>query len=169
MSQETLNIEYIGEKPTKLDTVCHSGTMWVGRGDVQPVPRNIAAKLLWHKEVWRKSGGDIVEPQTPGVPEPKAPTDDTPLGTLLGLGNAPLPAKDPGPDDGAKEAAEEEVEKEVAEDKPVSLVDLLRAMPRDAEHISKMGKPIIAKVRELAGDDSITVEQVKQAWGEVDG
>ena len=173
MSQETLNIEYIGEKPTKRDTVCHSGIMWVGKGDVQPVPRNIAAKLLRHIDVWRLAKGDVVVPQTPVVPDPEAATDLTPLGEKLGMGNTPLTTGEPfesGEGDKGDEKAEGKSDEggEKTTD-PVSLEDILRSLPRDEEHISQRGKPIIAKVRELAGDDSITVEQVRQAWGEVNG
>ncbi|MEX2964604.1 hypothetical protein [Microbulbifer sp. TYP-18] len=177
MSQQTLNIKYIGNKATKRDTVCHSGIEWAGKGDVQPVPGNIAAKLLRHRDVWCLADGKAPVSQIPVVPEPTDPEDKTPLGRKLGLGNAPLPQSGEQAQDngiGTGENAEGAGSEAVSDDQDevqqnVSLIELLRGMPKDSEHISQRGKPIIAKVRELANNPNLKMEDVAKAWKQVIG
>jgi hypothetical protein len=47
-----MQVQYIGNKPRKVDNVADTGLVWDGHGDVQDVPDAAAAKMLRHPDVW---------------------------------------------------------------------------------------------------------------------
>lgn len=49
----SVDVEYIGEKPTKQDNVAGTGVVWFGKGDVRPVPAQAWPRLAVHTGVWR--------------------------------------------------------------------------------------------------------------------
>lgn len=52
VAEKPIPIKYVGDKEYKTDNVNHTRTVWRGNGSVQPYPRNLAASLLRHKEIW---------------------------------------------------------------------------------------------------------------------
>lgn len=52
MSDDLIEVEYVGTKPRKVDTVAGTRTTWRGTGDVQLVPRGIAQQLFDYPDVW---------------------------------------------------------------------------------------------------------------------
>lgn len=48
-----VNVEYVGKKDQRADTVAGTGLIWYGAGDVKPVPVEAALKLSRHPDVWR--------------------------------------------------------------------------------------------------------------------
>ncbi|BBM03777.1 hypothetical protein [Microbulbifer sp. GL-2] len=204
MTEPTVLIKYIGDKPIKKDTVCGTSTLWAGNGDVQPFPRNKSALLLRHKFVWcaaseQEAAGNGYGPAIGIASVDKPPLqaeasvhdeeNDAPPNERRAVGQPTLtsePVKEIGHEENDPELmnfpqTEHEVLAEAPEEKPVvpeakpqnrkaDLVTLIRSMPKDAEHFSPTtGKPIVAKVRELAGDESIAAVHVKKAWRQVSG
>lgn len=53
-----IQVRYIGRKPIKTDNVAHSGVVWVGTDDVQPVTDEVWAKLQPFDTVWQKVEDD---------------------------------------------------------------------------------------------------------------
>ena len=79
MSEEQMvAVAYIGQKPHKVDNVANSGVVWIGAGDVQPVPASLWPLLAKHPDVWALADGEAVKPQ--------------PLATDEGLGKQEAPA-----------------------------------------------------------------------------
>ena len=54
---ETREIQYIGRKPVKSDTIARSGLFWPHRGAVLEVPEGLARQFLQHPLVWRDVTG----------------------------------------------------------------------------------------------------------------
>lgn len=50
---QTVLVEYIGNKPEKVDNVAGTGVIWLGTGDVRAVPIEAWAKMARHETVWR--------------------------------------------------------------------------------------------------------------------
>ncbi len=48
-------VAYIGKKASKKDTLCRSGVVWDGHGDIQCVDPRVASVLLKHKAVFIKA------------------------------------------------------------------------------------------------------------------
>lgn len=78
----TVQVEYIGAKPSKTDNIGGTGIVWMGEGDVQPVPIEAWAKMMKHTGVWR-----AVETADPA---PRSLASATPA-------PAPTPAPTPAP------------------------------------------------------------------------
>jgi hypothetical protein len=55
-----IQVRYIGRKPIKTDNVAHSGAVWVGPGDVQPVTPEVWAQLRPFDAVWEQVEGEPV-------------------------------------------------------------------------------------------------------------
>jgi len=47
-----MKIKYVGRKPEQPDHLYGSNKIWVGLGDVQEVPDDIAPRLLSHPDMW---------------------------------------------------------------------------------------------------------------------
>lgn len=70
----TVQVEYVGAKPIKQDNVAHTGTTWMGQGDVQSVPTNAWPLLARHPDVWRLAGdGHVAVVSTPAPAPRQAP------------------------------------------------------------------------------------------------
>lgn len=52
----TVQVEYVGQKPIKHDNVAGTGIVWNGPGDVQTVPNEAWARMARHADVWRLKG-----------------------------------------------------------------------------------------------------------------
>jgi hypothetical protein len=50
---KTVLVEYIGNKPEKVDNVANTGVIWLGNGDVRAVPIEAWSKMARHEFVWR--------------------------------------------------------------------------------------------------------------------
>ena len=48
----SVKVRYIGAKDLKEDNVAGTGTVWIGNGDVKPVPLDAWAKMSRHTTVW---------------------------------------------------------------------------------------------------------------------
>lgn len=70
MEEETIQIEYIGEKALKYDNVCKTGVCWQGKGDVVEVTASVAKRLLnpAFKAIWRIFEGGELPANTPDFP-----------------------------------------------------------------------------------------------------
>lgn len=51
-SPQVVELAYIGNRPTKTDNVCGTGTVWIGFGDIQKVERKHIPVFLKHPDVW---------------------------------------------------------------------------------------------------------------------
>lgn len=49
---QVVDLAYIGNRPTKTDNVCGTGTVWIGFGDIQKVERKHIPVFLKHPDVW---------------------------------------------------------------------------------------------------------------------
>lgn len=85
---ETVNVEYVGTKPTKTDTVAGTGLVWSGQGDVQPVPLKAWLLMARHTGVWRLADGESAPPPAsapaPAQPPVPPPSPISISGVLLG-------------------------------------------------------------------------------------
>ena len=50
---EMVLIEQVIDRPSKDDCKNYTNTVWNGKGDVQPYPKRLVAKLLQHYDVWK--------------------------------------------------------------------------------------------------------------------
>lgn len=57
-----MQIEYVGTKPSRTDTVAGTGIVWNGQGDVKDVPDAVAGKLLYHTDIWRRADAKPANP-----------------------------------------------------------------------------------------------------------
>lgn len=156
---------YIGKRPFKIDNVCNTGTTWFGYGDVQKVDRRFEPKFLLHPDVWvtldkfKKASGvhggvgaspvDSIVPPAVIAPQSEAST-------------------------GEQEPADSESEQQESEtDSASSSLDSIKAailgleQGNPAHFSSTNGVPIVSAVRNAAGDESISVAQVRAAWAEL--
>ncbi|MFS1522762.1 hypothetical protein ACL7TT_01405 [Microbulbifer sp. 2304DJ12-6] len=185
MTEPTVLIQYIGNKPVKKDTVCCTGTLWTGNGDVQPFPRNKAVLLLRHKQVWRIAGEQEAAacgygPATGIASAAKPPLQaeasvhdeesDPPPHERREVGQPTLTSVPVKTESGDQDDNGPEPVKAAAPNGAVDLVAVIRTMPKDEVHFSQhTNKPLVAKVRELSGDMSITAKDVAEAWKQIDG
>lgn len=156
---DTKRIMYVGDKAIKTDTVARTRIVWAGKGDIQAVPAEAASKMLRHPDVW-------VEVDAKGKP-------------MAGVTPEVLPKvkdKDPEPDR-EKESGEQEKAETVADEsqetgEPASpgndsedpVAEAIRSLePGNPDHFSDKGKPKLAAVRAIAGED-VTVKQLNEAW-----
>lgn len=86
---QTVLVEYIGNKPEKVDNVAGTGVIWLGNGDVRAVPIEAWAKMARHEFVWR-----LAEEQKAAATLERAAAP------------APAPAAAPAPEAPKQEAAE---------------------------------------------------------------
>lgn len=149
MAGKTQMIAYIGKKPVKRDTVAGTGIIWGGFGDVQEVPHKAAVKLLQHPDVW------CVESKL-GSQEPKSP----------GLGSVD---KSDGEDqDQEQDQGSQDSEPEGSTERDNVIANAILSLSHgDPEHFGSTGNPVIAAVREAAGDETITVKEVNAVWREL--
>ncbi|MEX2964502.1 hypothetical protein [Microbulbifer sp. TYP-18] len=187
MTGPTVQVKYIGNKPAKRDTVCGTGTLWAGHGDVQAFPRDWAALLLRHPKVWQLvdvSAVGITSVEQPLQPEASvhdekgeaSPTERREVGQPT-LSSAPatgevIDPEDTGPEplisiqpQGEGQVGAPSTAENNPENQAVDLVAVIRTMPKDEAHFNRgTGKPKVARVRALAGDPGITADDVKRAW-----
>lgn len=45
-------LKYVGKKPTAIDSICGTGVVWNGNGDIKPIADTAAEKLLKHPDQW---------------------------------------------------------------------------------------------------------------------
>lgn len=225
--QKPVFVKYIGSKPVKKDTVCHTDTIWAGKGDIQLIPRSVALKLVRHRKVWVPASAEEAAKQEAIMlgeasaevvnatinseegslraaeePDEPAPRDRREVGEPS-YSSSPVPTEeeelldDEDEDDGPApvqtagdfelgEMSEPAGEDLVEADEPktekapeslsatsgdVDLVKIIKSFPEgDPEYFSeKTGAPLIAKIREVAGDKSIAAVQVKKAWEKLNG
>jgi hypothetical protein len=76
--QEHVGVRYIGNKPTKRDTVAGTITVWHGKGDVQLVERAAAQRLFRYRDVWIPESAAVPQTDTglSGVRATSAPQPD---------------------------------------------------------------------------------------------
>lgn len=53
-------LRYVGKKPWSVDSIGGTGTIWNGNGDIQPVPAEVAEKLINYPDQW-----ELAEPMRP--------------------------------------------------------------------------------------------------------
>ena len=47
-------VKYVGKKPLTIDSVCGTGAVWNGAGDIQAIPAEAAEKLSkYHPDQWQ--------------------------------------------------------------------------------------------------------------------
>lgn len=85
MSDGLIEIEYVGNKPKKRDTVAGTRTTWRGKGDVQLVERGVAQRLLDFPEVWvrHKPGEGLANVAPDAGKGGKQAPDDEPTALTL--------------------------------------------------------------------------------------
>lgn len=49
----TVLVEYVGKKPREVDHLYGTGIVWLGGGDIQPVPIEAWERMRVHTDVWR--------------------------------------------------------------------------------------------------------------------
>lgn len=172
MTADTVRVEYVGNKPTKKDTVTHSDVIWMGPGDVQPVPVKIAEKLLRFPSVWREAGKKSAPKidNKPAIQEQGSVYDEVEEGDTTPAER--LNKSEPVNVDAIPAVKEDPAksEPEAIQAEKLSVKDALLKMDRaNPEHFGGKGKPIIAKVREISGNPAITVAEVAEAWNTLNG
>jgi hypothetical protein len=92
---ELVNVEYIGVKERRADTVTNTGVVWYGQGDVRAVPAEAWAKLSKHPDIWRLAGDKpkAAKPEKK-VEQSEQPADDQPPGEKLGVPDDEKPAQE---------------------------------------------------------------------------
>jgi hypothetical protein len=71
MSDETVAIEYVGNKPFSVDNVAGTGICWHGKGDIQDVPVSAAETLLKYPDQWATADGKPLAPSKVADTAPK--------------------------------------------------------------------------------------------------
>lgn len=182
---DLIEIQYVGRKPRKKDTVAGTGIIWHGRGDVQLVPRAVAQRLCDYPDIWRRtlpmargsgtaglmgvepSGGEPYPqgPSLPGVVEGDGDGDQTTEvdggGVVEGdvaSGAEAAPGAPGGEGDGG------EGENSVPTPLHARLVDVIRSLP--PEGFTEAGRPRKSTVVAILGED-VSVADIAAAWDDV--
>lgn len=159
MSLKTVNVTYVGNKPTKRDTVTQSAYLWAGYGDTHEVPYSIASQLLRHADVW------VLESEFKAkFPEelPEQKPEPASEGFVIGASDDDFDSDDEG--EGEGEGGEESQGDEQDADVGAIKNAILSLEQGNPEHFSQKGAPKINAVREAAGDTTITADQVRDVW-----
>lgn len=149
-------IFYVGKKEVKNDPLHKSGIRWHGFGDSHEIADNIAPEYLSHPDVWADEDGFNRLVQDVDVK------------------NVDLSSVEP---IDVKSQPESELTSEP--EKPATTVDNARIeavqgaiMSLDINNpdvLTARKTPKVDLVREAASDDSITADEVKQAWAALSG
>jgi hypothetical protein len=151
MSQESMDVRYVGFKPMKTDTVCGTLATWIGHGDVQTVEKHIGVLLIRYPTVWQLASLPFKPQKAPPIvrapPAIIAEDDDDETD-----GEADVDAIDQAADPAA------EVPATVGE-----IVKAIEGLDRDAD-FTDMGRPKIDAVRAALPGKSVTTKAVGDAW-----
>lgn len=173
---DLIEIQYVGRKPRKKDTVAGTGIIWHGRGDVQLVPRAVAQRLCDYPDIWRRtlpmargSGtaglmgvAPVVGPAPPGAVEGDGDqTTEVDGGGVVEGGVASGAEEDPGATGG--EGGGED-ENSVPTPLHARLVDVIRNLP--PEGFTEAGRPRKSTVVAILGED-VSVADIAAAWDDV--
>jgi hypothetical protein len=90
---DIVQVEHIGTRERRADTMSGEGTVWHGQGDVKPVSRRAWEKhLSRYPDLWR-----LAEPKTAPPPAVAAPGLGSAAAAAQGAGDAPKPDGDAPP------------------------------------------------------------------------
>lgn len=92
MSNDTVLVEYVGEKERKVDNIAGTGTVWHGKGDVQPCSLAAWGKLSAYPTVWRAASAVADSGLASAkvvTPPPPAPAKQATASTVLYGGDFP--------------------------------------------------------------------------------
>lgn len=175
---DLIEIQYVGRKPRKKDTVAGTGIIWHGRGDVQLVPRAVAQRLCDYPDIWRRAlpmahgsgAGGLMGVDAAAVPAPDY-TEIPPQGPAApGQNESPAPGAEiaaqptdvPCPQGEAETGPDEVVD--VPTPMHARLVDVIRNLPPDG--FTEAGRPRKSSVVAILGED-VSVADIASAWDDV--
>ncbi len=148
-------VAYIGTKPVKKDTVCRSGTVWKGFGDVQYVDPRVSTRLLNYPAVWCKP--DQVERHKAELEQSLLETEADETEVAISEPEATKPEQELKPEDEAARLARLEAIQ-------TAILSLDQA---NKDHFGNNGKPKIAAVRSAMDDATVTQEELTAAFAEL--
>lgn len=86
-SIERVNVRYVGNRPVRRDNVCGTKLVWQGPGEVLPVSKEVAQRLLRHPDVWRKEEEPWVAPTARSLEPSGSDQEAIALGILVRAGD----------------------------------------------------------------------------------
>lgn len=155
-------IKYVGDKPVKRDTVCNTGTLWAGKGDVQIVDHKVGVQLLQFPTVWVKADAKTSK-------EAMAQNKDT-VSDAKKAGEIPpeKPAETP-----ASTPAAPVVPDTNPEGGEATVADISAAIgrldPGNKKHFSPSNKPMKAAVEAELPGKAVAMKALNAAWKEFQG
>lgn len=145
-------IAYIGKKKAKKDTLCRSGVVWDGHGDIQCVDPRAASVLLKHKAVFIKA--EDLEEFKKNMEQSLKEDLEREANETTTLTN--------------ESSIEPEIVNELSEEefkKMESIQNVILALDTENEdHFGKNGTPKIEAIRARMDGLEVSVEDVKAAY-----
>jgi hypothetical protein len=158
---------YIGNRQFKEDNVCKTGVVWHGYGDKQQVDQRLLPRFLQHPDVWclEEDFEKLPARGVNGCAGTKYTTTHNEDGTIT---LTPV-AESEEAESGQQESSSQDTgnqETEANSENETKITNAILSLEQGNDnHFSKSnGVPILSAVRNAAGDESITGEQVKAAW-----
>jgi hypothetical protein len=164
---QTVELAYIGNRATKTDNVCGTGTVWIGYGDIQKVERKHVPEFLKHPLVWMLES-DFQKLKTESA---SSVLIDKPLGDE----QMPSAAPQAGLGDADSVLVDDQNKGEITDGTPPERIAVIKNAILSLEqgnpqHFSTTnGVPIVSAVRNMAGDETIAAADVRAAWNEING
>jgi hypothetical protein len=152
---ELVNVEYVGLKDRRADTVAGTGVVWYGQGDVRAVPAEAWKKMSRHPDIWRladEKAQPAAKAKKPAEQQPDQPPE------VLGVPEDEKPAQEASgltPEQWLSLSAEDRedfVKAHAAEQDKPGKVDL-EAL--DREQLHALAKECGVRVHPNAGADTV--------------
>lgn len=173
MALETIDVEYIGKKERKRDTVNQTGVEWFGEGDVQPYPSNLASKLLAHSKVWKRADGKSANAATlPAAHNPDSGDEIVKTPADTGFGSSDEVNSIVEPENIQSLTIDQEVTStneaspEINTDNIVDRAGQVKSALSQLkpEDFNGQNYPIIARVREITGIKDLASKEVNKIF-----